>query len=73
LRLPLGTVSRVFRARRALLLENLALRQQLAALRRRPRGPHALRTWEGTPSAGLGHLISHARLGGLHHRYDRAA
>lgn len=25
------------------------------------------------PSAGLGHVISHARLGRLHHRYDRAA
>ena len=47
LRLLPGTVLRVFRARRALLLENLALRQQLVALRRRPRGPHAVRTWEG--------------------------
>jgi hypothetical protein len=35
LRLLLGTVLRLFRARRALLLENLALRQQLVALRRR--------------------------------------
>ena len=35
LRLLLDTVLRVFRARRALLLENLALRQQLVALRRR--------------------------------------
>src|SRR5215472_3895614 len=25
-----------------------------------------------TPSAVFGHVISHARLGGLHHRYDRA-
>jgi putative transposase len=33
--LLLGTILRVFHARRALLLENLALRQQLAALKRR--------------------------------------
>lgn len=35
LRVLLGTVLRVFRSRRALFLENLALRQQLVALRRR--------------------------------------
>ena len=36
--LLLGTILRLFHARRALLLENLALRQQLVALkRRRPR------------------------------------
>jgi putative transposase len=33
--LSLGTLVRLFRARRSLLLENLALRQQLAVLRRR--------------------------------------
>src|SRR5579863_1248347 len=37
-RLLLGTIFRLFRVRRSLLLENLALRQQLVALkRRRPR------------------------------------
>ena len=37
-RLCFGTLARLFRARRGLLLENLALRQQLAVLkRRRPR------------------------------------
>ena len=37
-RLLLGTILCLFRARRSLLLENLAFRQQLAALkRRRPR------------------------------------
>jgi putative transposase len=42
-RLLLGTVFCLFRARRSLLLENLALRQQLAALkRRRPRPGLAL-------------------------------
>ena len=35
LRLLVGTVLRVFRARRAVLLENLALRQQIVVLRRR--------------------------------------
>jgi putative transposase len=38
-RLLLGTVFCLFRARRSLLLENLALRQQLAALKRRRRRP----------------------------------
>src|SRR5215469_10650899 len=35
LRLCLGTLVRVFRAHRSLLLENLALRQQLVVLKRR--------------------------------------
>jgi hypothetical protein len=34
--LCLGTLVRLLRARRSLLLENLALRQQLAVLKRRP-------------------------------------
>jgi len=35
MRLCLGTIARLFCARRSLLLENLALRQQLAAFKRR--------------------------------------
>src|SRR5260370_38222381 len=38
-RLLLGTILCLFRARRSLLLENLAFRQQLAALKRRRPGP----------------------------------
>jgi hypothetical protein len=37
--LLLGAIWRVFRARRELLLENLALRQQFAALKRKHPGP----------------------------------
>ena len=38
--LLVGAILRLFRARRTLLLENLALRQQLAALKRKhPRVP----------------------------------
>jgi transposase len=41
-------------------------------------GPHASRAREGNSggedlSANAGRVISHDRLGGLHHRYDRAA
>jgi len=35
IRLCLGTIARLFRARRSLLLENLVLRQQLAVYKRR--------------------------------------
>jgi hypothetical protein len=38
-RLFLGTLVRFFRVRQSLLLENLALRQQLAVLKRRRRSP----------------------------------
>ena len=38
-RLSLGLVARCFRSRRRLLLENLALRQQLAVLKRRQARP----------------------------------
>src|SRR5258705_6339108 len=37
--LLIGVILRLFRARRTLLLENLALRQQLAALKRQRPGP----------------------------------
>jgi hypothetical protein len=133
-RLSLGLVARCFRSRRRLLLENLALRQQLAVLKRRrarpklspfdklfwvlacrfwtdwrrfllvvtpetpcdcseraaaeapafrvrllpSRGPHA--SWTRTGNAGVPNSLRnlwagacHDRLGGLHHRYDRAA
>ena len=39
MRLCVGTVARLFCARRSLLLENLALRQQLAVFKRRHRRP----------------------------------
>jgi hypothetical protein len=116
--LSVGAILRLIRTRRRLLLENLALRQQLAVLKRkhaRPRlaaldklfwvlvrrfwsewkqaliivGPetvvryyHEDRTHLGlrkeTPagrvrSTDRGTVVSQARLGGLHHRYDRAA
>lgn len=61
-RVVLGTVFRAFRARRALLLENLVLRQQLAILKRRHPRPRLVltdklfwvllrRLWSGWKSA----------------------
>src|SRR5215469_185781 len=44
--LLLGAIWRVFRARRELLLENLALRQQLAALKRRYPRPRLTVFWK---------------------------
>jgi hypothetical protein len=52
-----GMLVRLFRGRRSLLLENLALRQQLGRIR----------------SVASGRILSQERLGGLHHRYNRAA
>jgi hypothetical protein len=91
-RLWCGAIVRTFRSRRGLMLENLALRQQLAVLKRkhpRPKlGPLdklfwvvALRFWSRwkkapsgrTPDFPRGRVIARERLGGLHHRYDRAA
>jgi hypothetical protein len=92
--LLVGAILRFFRSRRRLLLENLALRQQLAALKRRNTRPrlgllsdniryyHEDRTHLGlnkeTPvgrvrSVNQRAVVSRARLGGLHHRYDQAA
>jgi hypothetical protein len=39
LRLVLGTITRLFSTRRSLVLENLALRQQLVVFKRRHRKP----------------------------------
>ena len=109
-----GTLVRFLRARRSLVLENLALRQQLAVLKRRHPRPRldlldklfwvaVRRFWSGwqqsliavtpetvvrwhrggfrlywkligrTRTIASGRVLSHVRLGGLHHRYDRAA
>jgi hypothetical protein len=82
-------LTRFFRSRRDLLLENLALRQQLAVLKRLMfeyvRYYHKDRTHlalaKGTPAGRhakndprVGRRIaSTPRLGGLHHRYGLAA
>jgi putative transposase len=123
-----GTVVRLLRARRSLLIENLALRQQLAAITRIiPKQTSFRSPWQngiaerwvgscrrdlldhivalnerhlkrllseyvryhhedrthlglekGTPdgrirSVASGRVLSRVRLGGLHHRYNRAA
>ena len=63
--LLIGVILRLFRARRTLLLENLALRQQLAALKRRHPRPRlaafdklfwslARRLWPGWKQALVG-------------------
>jgi hypothetical protein len=86
-RLCFGMLVRLFRGRQSLLLENLALRQQLVMLKRRllleyVRYHHEDRTHlgleKGTPvgrirSEASGRVLSQERLGGLHHRYNRAA
>ena len=86
-RLCFGTLVRLFFRQQSLLLENLALRQQLVMLKRRLllqylRYHHEDRTHlglqKGTPedrirSEASGRVLSQERLGGLHHRYNRAA
>lgn len=56
IRVLAGVIVRLFRSRRSLLIENLALRQQLAVFKRQNYRRISLR-----------------RVGGLHHRYVRAA
>jgi hypothetical protein len=58
-----GAIFRLFRSRRDLLVENLALRHSVYS---------SVET--GGPNwAGRGCIVSHPRVGGLHHRYERAA
>jgi hypothetical protein len=68
---------RLFYSWQNLFLENLALRQQLVALKRRHPYPN-LELEKGTfdgriRSVTSGRVVPQERLGGLHDRYDRAA
>ena len=84
--LLLATLARAFRSRRDLLIENPALRQQLAVYTRSQRHPPPRATdgrfWSARPPSGPRELppssardrmVAEPILGGLHHLYRWAA